>query len=916
MSILLLVGLLAPAITNAQTCPPAQVMTGTASSDITGLCLFCGVSNTAAAADASLSTGASFNLTAGLGVTGKIQVTSNPSVLYPAGSAVTAVIDNGGSGLLSSLIGGIITSSRIILTNNGADVQTLDASSGLAQIDLLGGLLGANQGAIGGIATVAFNGARFEYDAFLSVLSGWTMNGIAVQTGCAAFQSCGLAVSSQTVFRSNGTSGQTGTITIPITTSAPGAIKVGVSGSGFTTVSNQTISLTAGQTSITIPVTFDGTSPVGNRTVTVTEYNFITNAALSPTCTYTVAVVGSFAFDCSSSSATITPTFQRTNTSQTGSITVPISGAVAGQSATVSVTTANGFSGTVTQTLTAGQTTITIPVTFTGATAAGTYPLTITSNQASGSCSVTATVVEPISGINPVGVTSGGNGTTTTGNAAAQIQPTGGISPYTYTAVDCSTGTTTSSTATTSTQTTAFGSVTVNKTTGAYTYTPNGTFGATGDSFCIKVCDATNPATATSCLVSQFNVSLAQSTYTFACPIGALTKTGNFTVGAGSSQAGTVTIPLTGATAGAASFTVSGGGFTSSPTPFTTILTANQASVVISVIYDGTGVAGPHAITVTSPSANTSSTCNTGTVQVLAGFSLGNGTPTAQTTPQNTPLSGNVATLLAPTGGTSPYVYSLVNCSTGAVTTTSTNGGTVTVNSSTGAYTYTPANNFTGNDSFCIKVCDSTTPTASCQTATIPVTVSAVVVNAPTVTSSPNPPAAGQSVTLTATNCAGTITWLNNGVTVSTNNPYTTTATAGSTYTAICTVNGIPSVPSSGITVIAAAPQDYTTTITPNSFGQFTVSSTKTFTVRFTNTGTTTTTLGATGNVQSPFGWSCTGCGAVNIPTGIAAGQSHTVTVSLTANAVASGNLTSTITQGTGDTNSANNSAVYSAVTQ
>ncbi|MET3807811.1 hypothetical protein ABIB25_004838, partial [Nakamurella sp. UYEF19] len=56
--------------------------------------------------------------------------------------------------------------------------------------------------------------------------------------------------------------------------------------------------------------------------------------------------------------------------------------------------------------------------------------------------------------------------------------------------------------------------------------------------------------------------------------------------------------------------------------------------------------------------------------------------------------------------------------------------GATSVNSTTGGVTYTPANGYTGSDSYVYRVCDFSTPTAVCNTATVTVTVGANVVTA------------------------------------------------------------------------------------------------------------------------------------------------------------------------------------------
>ena len=93
------------------------------------------------------------------------------------------------------------------------------------------------------------------------------------------------------------------------------------------------------------------------------------------------------------------------------------------------------------------------------------------------------------------------------------------------------------------------------------------------------------------------------------------------------------------------------------------------------------------------------------------------------TTGQNTSVNGSLVSGLTPTGGIGTLIYASVNCQTGLAVTASAQGGLVAVNPLTGLYVYTPAPGFTGNDSFCVRVCDSTLPVAVCQTATVNVMV-------------------------------------------------------------------------------------------------------------------------------------------------------------------------------------------------
>ncbi|MBB3842253.1 hypothetical protein FHS57_006284 [Runella defluvii] len=99
-------------------------------------------------------------------------------------------------------------------------------------------------------------------------------------------------------------------------------------------------------------------------------------------------------------------------------------------------------------------------------------------------------------------------------------------------------------------------------------------------------------------------------------------------------------------------------------------------------------------------------------------------TPAAQTATTGTAKTGNAATELSPTGGTAPYTY---RNGAGDAACVAPSGATaltgLTVNTD-GTYSYT-APSTAGTYYYCIKVCDSTTPTPSCVVKTYTLTVSA-----------------------------------------------------------------------------------------------------------------------------------------------------------------------------------------------
>jgi hypothetical protein len=146
-----------------------------------------------------------------------------------------------------------------------------------------------------------------------------------------------------------------------------------------------------------------------------------------------------------------------------------------------------------------------------------------------------------------------------------------------------------------------------------------------------------------------YNATPPPATFAFNC--GTASVTGIFTASGVGGQTGTMTVPITGATAGSAVFTVSGTGFTGS---LGTILTAGQTSVVIPITYDGTGSSGSRTLTVTSSQGT--GTCSKAVT--ILGCALGTitTTETSCTTNDGKIVNGASATLTANSG--TAYLWS------------------------------------------------------------------------------------------------------------------------------------------------------------------------------------------------------------------------------------------------------------------
>lgn len=141
-----------------------------------------------------------------------------------------------------------------------------------------------------------------------------------------------------------------------------------------------------------------------------------------------------------------------------------------------------------------------------------------------------------------------------------------------------------------------------------YSVSPNTTYRACATVTTNPCATITSGEAAAEYLTSTFyvyNATPPPASFTFNC--GTASVTGNFIASGTSGQTGTLTVPLTGATAGSAVFNVSGTGFTGT---LSTTLTAGQTSVVIPITYDGSGSFGSRSLTVTASVGTATGSCS------------------------------------------------------------------------------------------------------------------------------------------------------------------------------------------------------------------------------------------------------------------------------------------------------------------
>lgn len=260
------------------------------------------------------------------------------------------------------------------------------------------------------------------------------------------------------------------------------------------------------------------------------------------------------------------------------------------------------------------------------------------------------------------------------------------------------------------------GSIAIDPTTGQIVYTPTTTYTGT-DTFTVNVCDTSVPS-------QCYNVTVTVT-------VGANVVTAvndSATVNAGSSV--TTTVKANDTVSSPTTPLVTLPTVTTAATHgTTTVLAGGTIQYTPNANFSGTDTYGYQICDTTTPTP----VCSTATVSVLVNSIY---TPTGFTTPQNTAKVSALTSLVATNGSPlNPTTVTQI---------TAPSHGALSINATTGAVTYTPTTTYSGNDSYQISVCDTSTPTPQCHTVTIPVTVGVNVVTAVPDTATV---VAGQSVT-------------------------------------------------------------------------------------------------------------------------------------------------------------------------
>ncbi len=450
-----------------------------------------------------------------------------------------------------------------------------------------------------------------------------------------------------------------------------------------------------------------------------TNYILTFTTTVNSTCTqyqtsvvkYYGGVAPQFTFNCGSASTT--GSFVADGATHTGTMTVPITGTAAG-AATFNVS-GPGFTGTLSTTLTAGQLFVTIPISFDGSGSLGSRTLTVNSPQAGGSCSKIVTVT-------------GNTAPVITSAAAVNFAENGAGIAYTTTATDIDAGQTkTYSLETGGVDNAKF---TINATTGAVSFIASPDFELPTDAggnniydIKVKVCDNGTPVL---CAIKDVAITVTNivecSAGTTAPTLSANTKS-NICPATSATLIGLVT--STCPVGSTLEWHTANSGLSAANK------VANPASVLGGTYYPTCYDATVNCYSpVSSPGVTvTINACGSNPILL----------PTVtQTGIINTTKSGNAATELLPTGGIGAYAYTNGSSDPGCVAPVGATplplSSALTINAVTGAYSYTRPN-AVGTYYFCVKVCDSSSPTPFCSIA-----VYKVVVTAPPCNAGTNPP--------------------------------------------------------------------------------------------------------------------------------------------------------------------------------
>ncbi|GAB4040316.1 beta strand repeat-containing protein [Spirosoma gilvum] len=272
------------------TSAPNNTTVGVSSSGFaSAACVGCSITSVSAVGDASLSNNATITTT--VGVSGYGYVRAKLSRMAPAGDFAGFVVEN------TSLVQVTLINSLTVVTYKGGVIQESVGTNALLNVSVLSAnkykvrfqatkefdeieIRAGALGSVGSSTNIYYGFAEFGQTCTVYNTSVSFPAGMAYQCpGAFAFGNCATSTVSGTLIVGFPSSG---TLTFPLTVNLAGTTSVSVTGSGITGVSTQTI--LSGQTSFTLPFSYDGSSPRGVRSLTVTS------AEATGSCSTTVLV--------------------------------------------------------------------------------------------------------------------------------------------------------------------------------------------------------------------------------------------------------------------------------------------------------------------------------------------------------------------------------------------------------------------------------------------------------------------------------------------------------------------------------------------------------------------------------------------------------------------------------------------------
>ena len=261
--------------------PTTLVTTGgTSASGITGICVACSITNSENVGDANLTNAATISIPVGVGGTGFIRARLNG--VGRAGDLAGFVIGNSNVltvSLLNAFTLATYRNGELVEQGNGGSLLNLQLLSGgkyevsfqtthdFDEIEF-------RAGALAGVLNTTQ--VYYGFSQFAQTCNSYNAQITFPANVCPPFTfDCANASVSGT-FIANSTAGQSGTVVIPfsspITAAQTGGVAFNLSGTGFTSVGNPfTTTLTTGQTSVSIPVTYNGSGSAGVRTLAVSS---------------------------------------------------------------------------------------------------------------------------------------------------------------------------------------------------------------------------------------------------------------------------------------------------------------------------------------------------------------------------------------------------------------------------------------------------------------------------------------------------------------------------------------------------------------------------------------------------------------------------------------------------------------------